>query len=126
MVEFEGPEKQRLLSSLRWTFHPGGENSKLPEKKIEENLGSRDLGEGNNKEKYHNQRGHEFRWIPPRRTFDPRYKNTFFGYCFSCNRFGHKAINCRTYGENTSARNKGMGFGQIQCFSLLWSYFKRL
>ena len=55
LVEFEGPEKQRLLSSLRWTFHPGGENSKLPEKKIEENLGSHDRGEGNNKEKFHTQ-----------------------------------------------------------------------
>ena len=77
MVEFEGPEKQRILSSLRWTFHPCGENSKLPENKIEENIGSHDLGE-RNKEKYHTQRGHEFRWFAPRRTFDPRYKNTFF------------------------------------------------
>jgi hypothetical protein len=32
---------------------------------------------------------------PPRRrqTF-PRYKNFFYGYCFFCSNFGHKAINC--------------------------------
>lgn len=30
-----------------------------------------------------------------------RFNNSFFyGYCFSCNRFGHKAANCRVYARN--------------------------
>ena len=38
-----------------------------------------------------------------RRSFTPKWpcltwhQNSFFGYCFSCNHFGHKAIDCRTY-----------------------------
>jgi hypothetical protein len=31
---------------------------------------------------------------PQRRQFFPRYKNFFYGYCFFCSNFGHKAINC--------------------------------
>ena len=32
-----------------------------------------------------------------------KYQNIFFGICYSCNNFGHKAINCRAYvrGRNT-------------------------
>jgi hypothetical protein len=31
---------------------------------------------------------------PQRRQFFPRYKNFFYGYCFFCSNFGHKAIIC--------------------------------
>jgi hypothetical protein len=31
---------------------------------------------------------------PQRRQIFPRYKNFFYGYCFLCSNFGHKAINC--------------------------------
>ena len=28
-----------------------------------------------------------------------RYQHIFFGHCYSCNNFGHKALNCRAYGK---------------------------
>ena len=28
-----------------------------------------------------------------------RYQQTFFGRCYSCNNFGHKALNCKAYGK---------------------------
>lgn len=31
---------------------------------------------------------------------------SFLGYCFSCNNFVHKGINCRAYGKNTHKRNR--------------------
>ena len=32
-----------------------------------------------------------------RRSPIPRYRNFFFGLCYSCNNYGHKAIYCRAY-----------------------------
>jgi hypothetical protein len=51
-------------------------------------------------EEYHDFR----RTTPTRRTPASRYQNIFLGLCYSCNNFGHKAINCRAYakGRNTS------------------------
>ena len=37
------------------------------------------------------------RVVPPRRPFTTRYQNLFLGYCFCCNNFGHKTIDCRAY-----------------------------
>jgi hypothetical protein len=31
-----------------------------------------------------------------------RYQTIFLGLCYSCNNFGHKAINCRAYAKNKS------------------------
>jgi hypothetical protein len=39
---------------------------------------------------------HDFRRTTPTiRPPTPRYQNIFLGLCYSCNNFGHKAINCR-------------------------------
>jgi hypothetical protein len=37
-----------------------------------------------------------------RRSYIPRYKRLFYGHCFNCNNFGHKAVNCRAYAKNKS------------------------
>jgi hypothetical protein len=34
------------------------------------------------------------------------YQNYFFGYCYYCNHFGHKAINCRAHARNNYVWNK--------------------
>ena len=35
----------------------------------------------------------------PRRSLTSRYQQIFFGHCYSCNNFGHKAVNCKAYGK---------------------------
>jgi hypothetical protein len=37
-----------------------------------------------------------------RRSPTLRYQTIFLGLCYSCNNFGHKAINCRAYAKNRS------------------------
>jgi hypothetical protein len=37
-----------------------------------------------------------------------RYQNSFLGYCFSCNHFGHKEIDCRAYARNNHVWNKNI------------------
>jgi hypothetical protein len=34
------------------------------------------------------------RVVPPTRPFTTLYQNLFLGYYFSCNNFGHKALDC--------------------------------
>ena len=36
----------------------------------------------------------------PRRRFPSKFQNIFYGYCYSCGKFGHKAIECHTYPRN--------------------------
>ena len=33
------------------------------------------------------------------------YQNFFLGHCYTCKKFGHKAINCRINERNKYARN---------------------
>jgi hypothetical protein len=49
------------------------------------------------------------RAIPPRRPFTNRYQNLFLGYCFSCNNFGHNAIDCRAYARSDHVRKINRG-----------------
>ena len=37
---------------------------------------------------------------PFRRYSTPRYQTIFFGLCYACNNFGHKAVNCRANNRN--------------------------
>ena len=36
----------------------------------------------------------------PRQKFPSSYQHIFYGYCYSCGKFGHKAVECRTYPRN--------------------------
>ena len=47
------------------------------------------------------------RSAPARRPPIPRDQIFFFGLCYSCNNYGHKAIDCRAYAQNinTWSRN---------------------
>jgi hypothetical protein len=45
----------------------------------------------NPRTKFVDQKGYR---PPQRRQIFHRYKNSFYGYCFFCSNFGHKAINC--------------------------------
>jgi hypothetical protein len=45
----------------------------------------------------------EFIRVPPfRRYSTPGYQTIFFGLCYACNNFGHKAVNCRANNRNTN------------------------
>ena len=53
------------------------------------------------------EENHDYRrTTPPRRPSLLRYQNFFFGICYSCNNFGHKAIDCRAYGRNRNTWNR--------------------
>jgi hypothetical protein len=39
---------------------------------------------------------------PFRRSSTPRYQTIFFGLCYACNNFGHKAVNCRANNMNSN------------------------
>ena len=54
-----------------------------------------------------------------------RYLQIFLGHCYSCNNFGHKALNCRAYGKvreykKRSSSNKPKGNHNL--FTLLQKY----
>jgi hypothetical protein len=58
----------------------------------------------------HKNNKNEFRRVvPPQRPFTNRYQNLFLGYCFSCNNFGHKAIDCRAYARSDHVRDRNRG-----------------
>jgi hypothetical protein len=44
--------------------------------------------------------------FPPKWPRTTWYQNSFLGYCFSCNHFGHKEIDCRAYAINNHVWNK--------------------
>ena len=35
-----------------------------------------------------------------RNEYKSRYQHIFYGYCYSCGKFGHKAVECHTYPRN--------------------------
>ena len=37
--------------------------------------------------------------VMPRRPMTSSYQQIFFCHCYSCNNFGHKALNCSAYGK---------------------------
>ena len=46
------------------------------------------------------------RWTPKK-----RYENVFHGQCYSCNEYGHKALECRSYAR----RNERIFHNTIRC-----------
>jgi hypothetical protein len=49
----------------------------------------------------HDQSRQNFkRTTPKRRSFTPMYANLFYGLCYACNNFGHKAVICRANSMN--------------------------
>ena len=62
----------------------------------------------------------------PAPRYDQRnmYDGTFHGYCFSCNGYGHRAIDCRKYDRrdvgrpNTQIRD----VGHVACLAMLLLY----
>ena len=36
----------------------------------------------------------------------PRYEKAFYGYCYFCNKFGHRAIDCKSWGKSTHSRTR--------------------
>jgi hypothetical protein len=49
------------------------------------------------------------RMIPTSKFFIPRHPIFFYGYCFSCGKFGHKDVSCRTFKHNI---NVGIRFNK--------------
>jgi hypothetical protein len=65
--------------------------------------------------------------LPSRWNHTIRYQNSFFGYCYSCNGFGHKEIDCRTnvrgsYMRNNNRDTHGFSRRNYNSFSPLLNY----
>jgi hypothetical protein len=57
----------------------------------------------------------EFIRIPPFIiSSTPRYQTMFFGLCYACNNFGHKAVNCRANNRKKKTTLKVIHKGVIQ------------
>jgi hypothetical protein len=55
----------------------------------------------NQQHTYRPQEEEGFIRAPPfKRSSTPRYQTIFFGLCYACNNFGHKAVNCRANNMN--------------------------
>jgi hypothetical protein len=93
---------------------------KLP-RKTEERPKSHTNGskDSNSRVKDHDQSRHDKKASQrspfQRRPSAPRYQSLFPGYCFSCNNFGHKAIDCKAYARNTQVRNRGI-YNNVECY----------
>jgi hypothetical protein len=60
---------------------------------------------------------HELRRMTSqRRSFTPRYQNLFYGHCFTFNNFGHKVVDCRSYGRNVQEINLHVAPYNIKCY----------
>jgi hypothetical protein len=71
----------------------------------------------NNCEGKNDQLRHEFRsTTSQRRTFSPRYQYLFYGYCFTCNNFVHKVVDCISYGINVQVRDDYVPPYNIECY----------
>jgi cytochrome c-type biogenesis protein CcmH/NrfF len=65
----------------------------------------------------HDQLRKKFRTTTPqRRSFTPRYANLFYGNCFYCTNFGHKASDCRDYKSNVQERSAYVVTHNIECY----------
>ena len=52
----------------------------------------------------------------------PKYKSAFYGYCFCCNNYGHKASDCQAYGKHNKMRRNHNPCGPlpnylIECYN---------
>jgi hypothetical protein len=73
--------------------------------------------EGNNRREDRDQLRHEFkRTTSQRGSLASRYQSFFPGYCFTCNNFGHKVVDCRAYGRNVQARDVYVPPYNIECY----------
>jgi hypothetical protein len=90
-----------------------------PNKSISENKKQPKLNPSNHANKYEtwkqqmleSYQTNRQRLIPSSKFLIPRNPNFFYEYFFSCDNFGHKAMNCRTFRYN---RNIGMRFNKPQ------------
>jgi hypothetical protein len=65
----------------------------------------------------HDQSKKKFRRTTPQRiSFTPRYENLFYGHCFYCTNFGHKAADCKDYKRNVQADHAYVVARNIECY----------
>ena len=73
--------------------------------------------EGKNIREYHDWLRNEFKRTTSQiGSFSSTYPSFFPGYCFTCNIFGHEAIDCRLYGINVQARDYYVAPYNIECY----------
>lgn len=84
-----------------------GQNSKTTQspKKINGDVIKRSINSESTKKEEGNiphkdNKGNYKRSFPSRHVPVTKFQHSFYGYCFSCNHFGHKVVDCRVRARN--------------------------
>jgi hypothetical protein len=82
--------------------------------KDEDNVASQPSTQGKENFKRTKQGRHQEAIFTPQKGWTPkqRYESVFHGQCYSCNEYGHKALECRSYAR----RNNGIFHNTIRCW----------
>jgi hypothetical protein len=96
-LEKESEEKPKIYANIL----KGSIDDERSSKKVNDDQKKPNSSHKNNK--------NDFRRVVSRRPFTTRYQNIFLGYCFSCNSFGHKALDCRAYERSSHMRDRNRG-----------------
>jgi hypothetical protein len=113
------PNDKSGLGYKREATHVEASTSKKHEvspslSKDEDNVASQPSTQGKESFKRTKQGRHQEAILTPQRRWTPkqRYESVFHGQCYSCNEYGHKALECRSYAR----RNNGRFHNTIRCW----------
>jgi hypothetical protein len=87
------------------------EDNQLPEMSKEKGAKTESVEQRNNALSAERRHQHGRNRFSQKRQPFPRYKEFFYGYCFYCSNFGHKAVNC-----SFRLRHEKLRFRRNKCF----------
>jgi hypothetical protein len=113
------PNDNSSLGYKREVTHVEASNSNKHEvspslSKNEDNVASQPSTQGKENFKRTKQGRHQESIFTPQKGWTPkkRYESVFHGQCYSCNEYGHKALECISYAR----RNNGKFHNTIRCW----------
>jgi hypothetical protein len=100
------PNDKSGLGYKKEATHVEAISSKKHEVKDEENVASQPFTKGKESFKRTKQERHQEATFTPQRKWTPkkRYESDFHGQCYSCNEYGHKDLECRSYARIDNGR----------------------
>ena len=99
MESQRSPNDKSSLGYKKEATHVEASTSKKPEVKDEEKVASQPSTKGKESFKRTKQERHQEATFTPQRKWTPkkRYESVFHGQCYSCNEYGQKYLECKSY-----------------------------